>query len=65
MEKSQGVGNIYRASEIDTGCYFGVNEKLLTQHISGLVTKYKLLYVINRSRAGARAAWTTRARARG
>ena len=24
---------------------FGVNEKLLTQHISGPVTKYKLLYV--------------------
>ena len=36
---------------------FGVNEKLLTQHISGPVTKYKLLYVSNqgRARAGARA----------
>ena len=26
---------------------FGVNEELLTQHISGLATKYKLLYVSN------------------
>ena len=34
---------------------FGVNEKLLTQHISGLVNKYKLLYVSNQGRAGARA----------
>ena len=25
------------------GLLFGVNEKLLTQHISGPVTKYKLL----------------------
>ena len=25
------------------GCYFGVNEILLTQHILGPVTKYKLL----------------------
>ena len=33
---------------------FGVNEKLLTQHISGPVTKYELLYVSNQSRAGAR-----------
>ena len=33
---------------------FGINEKLLTQHISGPVTKYKLLYVSNRDRAGAR-----------
>ena len=33
---------------------FGVNEKLLTQHISGPVTKYKLLYVSNQGRAWAR-----------
>ena len=33
---------------------FGVNEKLLTQHISGPVTKYELLYVNNQGRAGAR-----------
>ena len=33
---------------------FGVNEKLLAQHISGLVTKCKLLYVSNQDRAGAR-----------
>ena len=26
---------------------FGVNEKLLTQHVLGPVTKYKLLYVSN------------------
>ena len=32
--------------------YFGVNEKLLTQHISVPVTKYKLLYVSNQGRAG-------------
>ena len=31
---------------------FGVNEKLLTQHISGLLTKYKLLYVSNQGRLG-------------
>ena len=36
---------------------------LLTQHISGLVTKYKLLYVSNQGRAGARA-WA-RVRAKG
>ena len=42
---------------------FGVNEKLLTQHISGLVTKYKLLYVSNQGKAGTRA-WV-RARAKG
>ena len=30
---------------------FGVNEKLLIQHILGLVTKYKLLYVSNQGRA--------------
>ena len=36
---------------------FGVHEKLLTQHISGLLTKYKLLYVSNQGRIGARA-WT-------
>ena len=28
---------------IDRRLLFGVNEKLLTQHISGPVTKYKLL----------------------
>ena len=33
---------------------FGVNEKLLTQQISGLVTKYELLYVSNQGRAGAK-----------
>ena len=37
------------------GLLFGVNEKLLTRHISGHVTKYKLLYVSNQGRAGARA----------
>ena len=42
------------------GLLFGVNEKLLTQHISGPVTKYKLLY---EGRAGARA-WA-RVRAKG
>ena len=42
------------------GCYvFGVNEKWLTQHISGLLTRYKLLYVSNQGRVG------TRARAKG
>ena len=34
---------------------FGVNEKLLTQHISGPVTKYKLLYVSNQGKTGIRA----------
>ena len=34
-----------------SGLLFGVNEKLLTQHISGL-TKYKLLYVSNQGRLG-------------
>ena len=43
---------------------FGVNEKLLTQHISGPVTKYKLLYVSNQGRAGARAWLGLRVRAR-
>ena len=33
---------------------FDVNDKLLTQHISGLLTKYKLLYVSNQGRIGAR-----------
>ena len=42
---------------------FGVNEKLLTQHISGLLTQYKLLYVSNQGRVGARA-WA-RVRAKG
>ena len=32
---------------------FGVNEKMLTRHISGPVTKYKLLYVSIQGRAGA------------
>ena len=40
---------------------FGVNEKLLSQHISGPVTNYKLLYVSNRARAWA----MVRARAKG
>ena len=31
---------------------FGVNEKLLTRYISGLVTKYKLLYIRNQGRQG-------------
>ena len=44
---------------------FGVNEKLLTQHLSGLLTKYKLLYVSNQGRAGARAWARVRARAKG
>ena len=39
----------------------GVNEKMLTQHISGLVTKYKLLYVSNQGRAGSKA-WDRRAK---
>ena len=30
---------------------FGVNENLLTQHISGPVTKYELLYASNQGRA--------------
>ena len=34
---------------------FGVNEKLRAQHILGPVTRYKLLYVSNQGRAGARA----------
>ena len=34
---------------------FGVDEKMLTQHILGPVTKYKLLYVSNQGRVGARA----------
>ena len=34
---------------------FGVNEKLLTQHISGLVTKYKQLDVSNQAWARVRA----------
>ena len=48
-----------------TNCWllFGVNEKLLTQHTSGLVTKYKLLYVSNQGSAGARAWARVRARA--
>ena len=33
----------------------GINEKLLTQHIPGLVTNYKLLNVSNQGRTGARA----------
>ena len=44
---------------------FGVNEKLLTQHISGPITKYRLLYVSNQGRAGARAWTRVRARAKG
>ena len=44
---------------------FGVNEKLLTQHISGLLTKYKLLYGSNQGRVGARAWARVRARAKG
>ena len=43
---------------------FGINEKLLTQNISGPVTKYKLLYISNQGRAGARAWARVRARAR-
>ena len=44
---------------------FGVNEKLLAQHISGLLTWYKLLYVSNQGRVGARAWARVRARAKG
>ena len=33
----------------------GVNKKLLTQHISAPVTRYKLLYVSNQGTARARA----------
>ena len=46
------------------GLLFGVNEKLLTQHISGLLTRYKLLYVSNQGRVGARARAWARVRAR-
>ena len=44
---------------------FGVNEKMLTQHISGPATKYKLLYVSNQHRAGTRAWARVRSRAKG
>ena len=44
------------------GLLFGVNEKLLTQHISGLLIKYKLLYVSNQGRVGARAWASVRAK---
>ena len=40
------------------------NEKLLTQHISGAVTKYKLLKVSNQGRACARGWARVRARAK-
>ena len=43
---------------------FGVNETLLTQHILGLVTKYKLMYVSNQGKAGARDLAWVRARAK-
>ena len=45
-----------KAENIKIGQYWvaGVNEKLLTQHFSGLVTKYKLFYVSKQGRAGAR-----------
>ena len=49
----------------ENGLLFGVNEKLLTQHISGPITKYRLLYVSNQGRAGARAWTRVRARAKG
>ena len=43
---------IYQVSEVlSFRLLFGVNEKLLIQHISGPVTKYKLLYVSNQGRA--------------
>ena len=45
----------YEHAQSKNRLLFGVNEKLLTQHISGPVTKYKLLYVSNQGRAGARA----------
>ena len=45
----------YHNSLQGLGLLFGVNEKMLTQHISGPVTKYKLLYVSNQDGAGARA----------
>ena len=49
-------------TEINFRLLFGVNEKLLTQHISGPVTKYKLSYVSNKGVGqGAR----VRARAKG
>ena len=44
---------------------FGVNENLLTQHITGPVTKYKMLKVSNQCRAGARAWARVRSRAKG
>ena len=57
------------ASELGGGSIsrllFGVNEKLLTQHISGLLTKYKLLYGSNQGRVGARAWARVRARDKG
>ena len=59
------VSHYYPIMILSCRLLFGVNEKLLTQHISGPVTKYKLLYVSNQGRAGARAWARTRARARG
>ena len=46
------------------GLLYGINESLLTQHISGYVTKYKLLYVSNLGRVGVRAWARARARVR-
>ena len=47
------------------GLLIVVNEKLLTQHTSGPVTEYKLLYVSNLGMAGAKAWAMVRARAKG
>ena len=44
---------------------FGVNEILLSQHISGLVTKYKLFYVSSQGRLGLGLGLGLRVRARG
>ena len=51
--KPEVVGSITSSGQF--WLLLGVNEKLLTQHISGPVTKYKLLCVSNQGRAGARA----------
>ena len=47
--------NLHSHNVCYMGLLFGVNGTMLTQHISGLVTKYKLLYVSNQGRTGARA----------
>ena len=44
MRQGQVIGLLFEITYREEGwLLFGVNEKLLTQHISGPVTKYKLL----------------------